>query len=107
METKICIKVLLERPAPKKISPHYKQESFEEKIEKCITRVKSNLIDSETEWKYLKRVYEILSKRPNLTDEQLEIVDKLEELMQKYGNLDHEDSVQLDGQYMNRGKGPE
>lgn len=95
---------MIEQEAPKKVSPHYKRPSLTERVKECIKRVESNRIDSESEWKYIKRLYEILSKKKQLTEEQQEILYDVENVLEKYANHDHEGAVEMDAQYMNRGK---
>jgi len=99
---KTVISVMISQPAPK--SSYYKEESLEEKVDRRIQAVESNHIDSEDEWKWLKCLYEKLSRKKNLSEPQLNILDKLETSMEKYANHDSIDSVNLDAQYMWRGE---
>lgn len=100
---KNIIKLVIET-APKDIRPEYKPVDLKKKVDEYARAVESNQIDSEHEWEYLKCLYEKLSRKKSLTEEQIEIIDKLEDLMIKYGKHDSSDSVDLDAQYMNRGK---
>lgn len=99
---KTAITILLNQQAPKETRKEYKPVPLKKKVEECIRRVESNQIDSEREWTYLKRLYEGLSRKPKLNEEQEDIIEALEDLFEKYSNHDHEDSVDLDAQYMNR-----
>lgn len=101
---KTAITILLKQEAPKQIKEEYKPIPLKKKVKECIRRVESNQIDSEQEWEYLKRLYERLSRRSKLNEEQEDIVEALEDLFEKYSNHDHEDSVALDAQYMHRGE---
>ena len=98
------IKILIEQSAPSQISPYYKKPTLHERVCKLIKKVNNNQLDLPSDWRYLKRLYEILSKRPSLTAEQADILYELEEVMQKFGGHDHEDSVGMDAQFMHRGK---
>lgn len=95
------ISIMISQPAPAK--PRYEKESLKDKVDRMIRAVESNQIDSEYEWKCLKYLYECLSRKPRLSDAQIDILEQLEDLMEKYANHDAVDSVDLDAQYMWRG----
>ena len=97
------IKILIQQEAPKEIRPEYKKVPLCKKVDWYIRNVESNQIDSEREWEYLKRLYEKISRKKNITEEHEKILSKLEELFEKYGNHDHSGSVDLDSEYMHRG----
>lgn len=99
---KTVISVMVSQPAPKQYRDEYKRPPLKEKVNEYIRRIESSDSDVEYEWNYLKRLYECLSRKPKLTECQGQILKSLEELFEKYGNHDHEGSVDLDAQYMHR-----
>jgi len=96
------IKIMI-KDAPKDIRPEYKQPCLKDRVMECCRAVESNQIDSKREWNFLKKVYEKLSRKQDLSKVEAVILDKLEDLMIKYGKHDPSDSVDLDAQFMNRG----
>lgn len=93
---------MISQAAPKEIKPAYKPINIYDKIKNCIRQVESSE-ESEKEWCFLKKVYEKLSRKRHLNNKERKVLEKLEDLMIKYGKHDHDDSVSLDAQYMNRG----
>jgi hypothetical protein len=102
MSGKTVIQILIDQPAPKQVKPEYEQPCLTDKIKRACHAVESDA-DSQKEWKFLKKAYEKLSRKPKLNKQEQKILEKLEDLMIKYGKHDPAEAVDMDGQYMNRG----
>lgn len=96
------IKILIEQEAPKKIRPEYESPCLVDKIKQACDKVESDE-DSQREWTFIKKVYERLSRKPKLDKLEKRLLEKLEDLMIKYGKHDPAEAVDMDAQYMNRG----
>ncbi len=105
--TKTAISVLVQQTAPKEkeVHPLERSEPLGDKVKRYLRDVYSPDSDSLKQWKYLKCLYEKLSNMPKevLTPEHKQILYWLEEAMEKYGNKDPNDSVEMDGEDMFKG----
>lgn len=104
------LKILLQNGAPKQVKPEYRRPCLLDKAKECVEIVEANTAarkDSGKEWSYLKKLYELLSRKPLLTDEEEEVLYIIEPVIEKYANHDHKDRVDLDAQFMRRGRAPE
>ena len=102
--TKTAISILIQQPAPSRVKQEYKHKSLEQKVCEYIKKVQGNISESEYEWSYLKKVYEHLSRRPKLNHEHEQILNLLEPVLEKFANHDSSESVNIDAQFMHRGK---
>lgn len=97
--TVVSVMVSTPAPEPKK---EYCKPSLLEKVEDYIMRVESTEYESQYEWNYLKRLYEKLVNYPRGIDDVETILDKLEDLFEKFANKDHDGEVELDAEKMHR-----
>jgi len=75
------VKIILKQQPPKTVAPEYAQESLLDKITRYIRDVESPLLDSELQWKYLKYIYNILSKKKNLNNDEMDILELVNQLL--------------------------
>lgn len=106
MSQKILISLKIQEEAPKKVDSEYCQPNLEKKIDEYIRRVEGSEIESKYEWNYLKRVYEYLSRKSKLDEQDKSILYKLEPVIMKYADSDSHNRVDLDSKYMHRGEEP-
>lgn len=95
--SKIELSLIIKQEAPKQIKPEYKHVDLCEKIEQYIDDINSNFTESYRQWQYLKRVYEILSKKSKLTDEEKNILENVAPEVEKHGN-----GSELDSEFMHK-----
>lgn len=95
--SKIELSLIIKQEAPKQIKSEYKHVDLCKKLEQYIDDINSNFTESYRQWQYLKRVYEVLSKKPKLTSEEHEILSAVAPEIEKHGN-----GSELDSEFMHK-----
>lgn len=98
----VRVAILQQQEAPQRIRPEYSAVDILDKVQQYIYDVNSNYTDSAWQWQYLKRMYNVLSKKVKLNDLEREILEMLEPEIMKHAEYDTHDAAELDGGTMFR-----
>lgn len=101
MSGKISIMVEM---MPEKVRPQYKATTVADKVQYCIDEIETGK-KAAKEWKFLKRLFDRLAKKDKLTKKQKTLFDKIEPVIQKYGQLDP-DGTELSATYPHEKESP-
>lgn len=103
MSTNLRITIMQKVATPPKELPEaLTPASIIQKVQEYIADVNGSLVDSYWQWQYLKRLYNVLSKKPDLSKDEKAILYLLEPEMMKHGEYDVENAPELDGATMFR-----
>lgn len=99
MSTGISIKIVTMPDTPK---AEYRAPSIVEKVQQYIYDINSNIVDSTWEWQYLKRLYNVLSKKTKLNDTEQAVLKLIAPEITKHAEYESEGQADLDGTTMHK-----
>lgn len=98
----VQVSILQQSQAPDAIRPEYSASDIMDKVQQYLYDINSGYIDSAWQWKYLKHMYNVLSKKPKLNEDEKELLGMIEPEIMKNAEYDSEDAAELDGTTMFR-----
>lgn len=98
--TKISVAVSVEQP--KQVRAEYKHKDLQEKVNEYMMICESDA-QSVHHWRYLKKIYEKLSKAPQIPEHLAPMLEDLERFLMEHASYDSgSDHADLDAMYMFR-----
>lgn len=86
--------------APDKIQDQHRYRPLVEKIEQYLNDINSNFVDSKYQWNYLKAIYNNLSKKTQMNDDEREIFKLISPDILKHFEYDTKNAAQVDSATM-------